>query len=130
MRACASATFPSAARDGSALPSAGESSHAGVRRVTWLRLSDTGSATAGGVAAALMLATSRLLASTGRPKFGRGALAGVERAFRALQGTHRWMRDARRSTNAGLSGRSAFRGKTSRRFAGAGGLVQIQDSAV
>jgi hypothetical protein len=30
-------------------------------------LSDTGSGTAGGMAAALMLATSRLLASTGRP---------------------------------------------------------------
>jgi hypothetical protein len=37
-------------------------------------LSDTGSATAGGMAAALMLATSRLLASTGRPEFGHGAL--------------------------------------------------------
>jgi hypothetical protein len=44
----------------------------------------------GRMAAALMLATSRLLASTGRPdgpEFGRGALAGVERAFRALRGT-------------------------------------------
>jgi hypothetical protein len=38
-------------------------------------VSDTGSATAGGMAAALMLATSRLLASTGRPELGRGALA-------------------------------------------------------
>ena len=49
-------------------------------------MSDTGSAIAGddsGMAAALMLATSGLVASTGRPEFGRGALAGVERAFRA-----------------------------------------------
>jgi len=53
--------------------------------IAWPRLSDTGSATAGGMAAALMLATSRLLASTGRPEFVRGALAGVERVFRAEQ---------------------------------------------
>jgi hypothetical protein len=53
-------------------------------------MSDTGSATAGGMAAALMLATSRLLASTGRLEVGRGALAGVERAFRAKEeGFHR-----------------------------------------
>ena len=50
-------------------------------------VSDTGSATAGGVAAALMLATSRLLASTGRPQFGRGSPAGVERASRARCGS-------------------------------------------
>jgi hypothetical protein len=54
--------------------------------VPWLVVSDTGSATAGAIAAPLMLATSRLLASTGRPEFGRGALAGVERAFRAQGG--------------------------------------------
>ena len=57
------------------------------RRERGPRLSDTGSAAVRGMAAALMLATSRLLASTGRPdgpEFGRGALAGVERAFRAV----------------------------------------------
>ena len=48
-------------------------------------LSDTGSATAGGFAAALMLATSGLTASAGRPALGREALAGVERAFRAFR---------------------------------------------
>jgi hypothetical protein len=52
----------------------------------WLPVSDTSSATAGGMAAALMLATLRLLASTERPEFCRGALAGVERAFRAERG--------------------------------------------
>jgi hypothetical protein len=36
----------------------------------WPVLSDTGSATAGGVTAALMLATSRLLASTGWAELG------------------------------------------------------------
>jgi hypothetical protein len=50
----------------------------------WLPVSDTGSATAGGMAAAPMLAASRHLASTARPKFAHGALAGVERAFCAL----------------------------------------------
>jgi len=40
---------------------------------------DTGCATNGGIAAALMLATSRLLASTGRPEFCPGRFAGVER---------------------------------------------------
>jgi hypothetical protein len=53
----------------------------------WLLLSDMSSGIAGGVAAALMLATSGLLASTGRAELGRGALAGVERAFRAQRGT-------------------------------------------
>ena len=58
-------------------------------------LSHTGSATAGGMAAALMLATSRLLARTGRPEFGRGALAGVERGFRAKRVHELRGRDAR-----------------------------------
>jgi hypothetical protein len=52
-----------------------------------LDLSDTGSATAGGVAAALVLATSGFRASTGRAELGRGALAGVERGFSAHAGS-------------------------------------------
>lgn len=58
----------------------------GRETIPWLVLSETGSATAGGVATALVLATSRHLASTRRVEFGRGALAGRVRAFRALQG--------------------------------------------
>ena len=63
---------------------------------------DTARATAGGMAAPLMLATSRLLASTGRREFGRRALAGVERAFRALGDFRRRLRDAGGSRRAGL----------------------------
>jgi hypothetical protein len=72
-----------------------------------LPLSDTGSATAGGVAAALMLATSGLLASTGRAALDRGALAGVEHAFRAERDVRRPWRDARRRVKAGLADHDA-----------------------
>src|SRR5450755_1433478 len=60
----------------------------------WLVVSDTGCATAGWVAAALMLATSGPLASTERAELGRPALAGVERTLRGLGGVIRgaWMR--------------------------------------
>ena len=54
--------------------------------VPWALLSDTGSATVPAMAPALMLAACRLLASTGRSDFGPGALAGVERAVRAMRG--------------------------------------------
>jgi hypothetical protein len=50
---------------------------------TWPVLSATGSATAGGAVAALVLATSGHLASTWRVEFGRGTLASPVRAFRA-----------------------------------------------
>jgi hypothetical protein len=58
----------------------------GVSTRRQLRKHDTGSATVHGMAAALMLAASRPLANTGRHEFGRGALACVERAFRAQSG--------------------------------------------
>lgn len=64
------------------------------------------------MAAALMLATSRLLASTGRHEFGRGALAGVERAFRAEQVARSVGRGSRRGAKGGvrvLSGYGASR---------------------
>ena len=61
-----------------------------------------GSTTVPGMAAALMLAASRLLASTERPEFGGGALAGVERAFRAERETHRMPQNARGRVEAGL----------------------------
>ena len=54
-------------------------------RAARLPVSDMGSAKAGGLAAALMLATSVLLASAGAPQLGRGALAGVERALGARE---------------------------------------------
>jgi hypothetical protein len=91
------------------LPKAGPTPAFVLARVSplaaWLPLSDTGSATAGGMAAALMLATSRLLASAGRPEVGRGALAGVERAFRANRVSWRAAVELRRNTNAGLGSR-------------------------
>jgi hypothetical protein len=49
-------------------------------------------------------ARPRVLASTGRPEFGRGAPAGVERGFRALRHRPRWRHDARVVTDAGLDG--------------------------
>jgi hypothetical protein len=57
-----------------------------TRALARLPLSDAGSATAGGVTFALMLATSRLLANAGWAELGRCALAGVERACRAKEG--------------------------------------------
>jgi hypothetical protein len=52
----------------------------GRRAVASLRLSDTGSAAASDLAAALMLATSELLASTGRAELGVERVERVERA--------------------------------------------------
>ena len=49
-------------------------------------LSATGSATAGGAATALVLATSRRVASTGRFELGGGPIVGEMRAIRANQG--------------------------------------------
>ena len=64
-------------------------------------LSDTGSATAGGAATALVLATSRRVASTGRFELGGGPIVGEMRAIRANQGRC-WPRsDYRRVTKAG-----------------------------
>jgi hypothetical protein len=77
------------------------------RRLRDCLWSDTGSATAGEFAAALMLATSGLLASAGRPALGHGALAGVGRAFRALRDGRPWLRDAPAITDAGLAGQPA-----------------------
>ena len=59
-------------------------------------LSDIGSATAGGAATALVLATSRRVASTGRFELGGGPIVGEMRAIRANQGRcwPRWITDA------------------------------------
>ncbi len=56
-----------------------------LRRVARLVLSATGSATRAGVAAALVLATSGRLASSGRDELAREAPAGGRRAFREMK---------------------------------------------
>ena len=65
-------------------------------------LSDTDSATASGAAAALVLAMSGLLASTGRVELGRGALAGVVLAIRPSGCGPGGRSDARGTPNPGL----------------------------
>jgi hypothetical protein len=56
------------------------------RTSAWPSLSESGSVTAGGAAAALVLATSRRLASTGRFELGGDAVVVAVRAIRAREG--------------------------------------------
>jgi hypothetical protein len=68
-------------------------------------MSVTGSATARGAAAALMLATSRLRASTGRFQLGGGAVADSVRAIRAKPGQTRTRREGFATIKAGSTHR-------------------------
>ena len=70
---------------------------------TWPPLSATGSATVGGAAAALVLATSGHVAGNGRFELGGGAVVVAVRAIRASQEARRSGRTALGGANAGLS---------------------------
>jgi hypothetical protein len=72
-------------------------------------LSDTGSATAVGVAAALVLATSGHVASTGRLELGGRTIVVAVLAIRALQRSRRRDRDAPDEGRAGVGRRGVRR---------------------